>query len=189
MKKTLANDKVFTDALTATYGEVCDYTVKHTSNYLRLGNGMVHLFPKPPVETRFCFGHGQNGISTDEEQEFAHDACKAVSEKEGFFAANMEYFSDYDKFFREIEENHSKIYAFVNRTKGYICDLFCDYDIWEMKHYYGQKVDTAYVLTENDIANLKKMVEEEKAKFIKRLETYWKRFGNTKLHTWTYLVD
>ena len=31
--------------------------------------------------------------------------------------------------------------------------------------------------------------EEVKKAFIKRLNTYLKKYGLSKLHTWTYLVD
>lgn len=188
MKKDFRNDPIFVNALIRAYGRAEDYMFQETTNYIRLTNGMIHRFEKPRVETRFCFGHGQNGISTEEEEKAAHEACEAMNEKAGFIHANMEKYEHFDKYIESYEKDGSKIYAFCNRENGF-CEFFNHDDMYYMHQYYWDKVDNAYELTKDEVILLKKIIIEEKTKFMKRLETYWKRFGNTKLRTWTYLVD
>ena len=43
--------------------------------------------------------------------------------------------------------------------------------------------------TIEDIKLILETLEAEKAKFLKRLNTYLKRYGLSKIHSWTYLVD
>ena len=62
-----------------------------------------------------------------------------------------------------------------------------------MMDAYGDKAEIerlhAYKLSEKDAADLRQAYEEERGRHIKRLETYLKKYGLTKLHVWTYLVD
>ena len=44
-------------------------------------------------------------------------------------------------------------------------------------------------ITPLDRLNIKIELSNQKKKFEKRLETYWKKYGSSKFKTWTYLVD
>ena len=44
-------------------------------------------------------------------------------------------------------------------------------------------------LTPKDKEQILASLEIEKAKFTKRLNTYLKKYGLSKINTWTYLVD
>ena len=41
----------------------------------------------------------------------------------------------------------------------------------------------------DDLKNILSVYEHEKAKFEKRLNTYLKKYGLSKLKTWSYLID
>lgn len=45
------------------------------------------------------------------------------------------------------------------------------------------------ILTVSDVAGLRNVLEQEKQKFRKRLETWWKRYGASGIRTWTYCSD
>ena len=45
------------------------------------------------------------------------------------------------------------------------------------------------LISDADKQKIRKEIELQKVKFTKRLETYWKRYGSSKLTTSTYLVD
>lgn len=44
-------------------------------------------------------------------------------------------------------------------------------------------------LTEQDEAKYLAALEKVRADFVKRLNTYLKKYGTSKLHTWAYLSD
>ena len=45
------------------------------------------------------------------------------------------------------------------------------------------------ILNEQDRQAILEVLKEKKEDFIKRLNTWWKRYGADKLHTWTYWAD
>jgi 2-oxo-4-hydroxy-4-carboxy--5-ureidoimidazoline (OHCU) decarboxylase len=58
-----------------------------------------------------------------------------------------------------------------------------------MVNFEHEKLETAERLTSEDRAGLKKICDEEKAKFEKRLSAWWKRFGSGGIRSWTYCSD
>lgn len=56
-------------------------------------------------------------------------------------------------------------------------------------HYPFYEKNIIEELDEQDREKLLKICESEKDKFLKRLSTYLKKYGLSKVHTWTYLVD
>jgi hypothetical protein len=52
---------------------------------------------------------------------------------------------------------------------------------------YGRKTDEE--LTIDDLTELYRICFEEQMKFCKRLRTYLKRYGLSKVRTWTYWAD
>ena len=49
--------------------------------------------------------------------------------------------------------------------------------------------DLIHRMSDNEIKQAIVILKEERAKFEKRLHTYLKRYGTSKLHTWTYWAD
>ena len=189
MKNALANDPIFIHALQQRYDEhlidrMIDYKIKKTTHYVRFENGMIYAFEKPNIKTEFYFGYGQNGVTAEGEEEEAEARCDAIKEKENFFKANLRHFKEFDDLFEHnVGEN---IYAH-SENDSLFTFLFNEYDA--NYGWYSHQKPTAYVLTEKDKKHLRKAIEIGKMLFTKRLETYWKRFGSSKLHASTYLID
>ena len=57
------------------------------------------------------------------------------------------------------------------------------------RHFPFERNRIVEQLTKKDIEELKKIVQSEKEKFTKRLNTYLKRYGLSKINSWSYLVD
>jgi uncharacterized protein (DUF1015 family) len=164
--------------------KMIDYCVKKITGIVQFEDSGYYCFEKPSIETRFCFGYGQNGISTEEDYENAAEEMRKASEKEVFFAENM-------RVFEALEEmiNYDGIVYSVNRYDNpnvKLRSLTTDYEERKWGKIYGTVMSK---ITPVDRLMLKKELENQKKKFEKRLETYWKRFGASKLKTWTYLVD
>lgn len=169
-------------------GEV-GYIVEH--------NGRLYGIDKPRIETSFCFGYGYCGITDpDEERNAEKLAHKAQTSKDYFIDENLRDINNRIKILKSIREDTSlkwcegshPVYMLVTGEK-----------------YNGQTDDCrlSYFSTLNafdfpeenlcwDVELIDKIIagyEQVKADFIKRLNTYLKRYGLTKVNSWTYLSD
>lgn len=55
--------------------------------------------------------------------------------------------------------------------------------------YLNNQYEKLVEVNKEDRQNLIEKTKEEKAKFVKRLNAYLKRFGLSKVHSWTYIID
>ena len=163
--------------------KMVDFCVKRTTGVVQLSDGGYFCFVKPSIETRFCFGYGQNGISTDEDYNDAEAARRNASTKEFFFKENMRVFD----FLESLLDYEGKVYSMQSyKGESLLRNLKTD----EEEHIYGKMFGTVVsTITQEDREALKAELANQKKKFEKRLETYWKRYGASKFKTWTYLVD
>ncbi len=161
-------------------------------------NGLLFGIEKPSIKTDFCFGYGMYGSSTETEEENA-EKCVAIAK------TRAEYF---------IEENLAPLNRMIsNLTK--VADNMrrnCSEGshpaimLVTGEHYSGQSEDCrlryysivntydAPVLGEInwDVALVDKLIEGYKTvkmSFTKRLNTYLKKYGLTKINSWSYVVD
>jgi hypothetical protein len=164
--------------------KMVEYCMKKTSGIVQFEDGCFYCFEKPTIRTRFCFGYGQNGISTDEEFEDAVEARRNASTKEYFFAENLAIFDDLENM---LNDDTTKLYS-VGQYDGTVNLSGVKSD--EEERIFGKIFGVIKSeLTPVDRLMLKRELENQKKMFIKRLETYWKRYGASKFKTWTYLVD
>ena len=181
---TVEFEKVWTSSRGIVDKKMVKYCVDKVTGIVELSDGGFVCFEKPSIQTSFCFGYGFCGCSTTEESDAAAAMVKAAREKEYFVNENMSVFNKYEKllesdnlyvtqeYYRAKED--SKIYRVISLDDA---------------RYERLGVNKLYKITTEDIENLKKELFNQKVKFAKRLETYWKKYGNTKLRTWSFLMD
>jgi hypothetical protein len=164
--------------------KMVDFCMKSISGIVKLEDGGYYCFEKHSINTHFCFGYGQNGISTEEDYNDALAAKKNASEKDYFFQENLSIFDDLENLIKY----DGKVYS-INRysdNNANLRNLTSDEEEKKWGKIHGTIVSE---LTPIDRLNLKIELKIQKEKFNKRLETYWKKYGSSKLKTWTYLVD
>lgn len=168
-----------------------DYILKSTSDVIKTSQGFLIRFEKPIIETRFCFGYGQNGISTEDDRERANEMRDYASESEKYFIE--ENLKGINEQIKDIEEA-DKVYFTIGNKKTpalrYVkTDDYLRYNnmSWHEKYFF-EDLD-AKEATKEDIELLLTTLKSEKEKFVKRIRTYLKRYGLSKVHSWTYLVD
>ena len=177
-----------------------DELVKHCSKstaFVIEHDGALYGIEKPRIETCFCFGYGINGISNSEqEQEAEAMAETARKSKKYFINQNLEHLNRWIESLKEILGDMGKNWAEGSHPQ---------YMIETGERYIGQKEDCRlryYSIVDtfsgtrgeicNDTELIKKLLagyEEVRADFIKRLNTYLKRYGLSKVKTWSYLSD
>lgn len=167
---------------------------------IKLHDNKFIMFDTPHIETRFCFGYGYCGISTDEEEK---NAC----EMREYAATNENYFikENLKKLNSQIEELENYLKNNISNQRVVIQNYYNKTDIvyydiviyLESQNKYINNYYTGHDITNNVIRELSNdeikllinALNEIKADFTKRLNTYLKKYGLSKLHTWTYLSD
>lgn len=178
-----------------------DEMVKHCSKstaFVIEHDGALYGIEKPRIATRFCFGYGINGISDSEQEQEAETLAEIAQKSADYFInQNLKIIDEWIERLKEILEGMEE-----NRDEW----SYPRYMIETGKKYTGQQEDCklryySIVNTFNEVVHgeicedtelVKKLLagyEKVRADFIKRLNTYLKRYGLSKVKTWSYLRD
>lgn len=164
------------------------YCVGEISSAVKFENGFILAFNKKTIKKRFCFGVGAYATCTDEEQERASNMVEKSRNDVAYFLEEnfKESFGFTDKLIKE-ESDGWNIYAKITRAgdESKECYLVSEKQIL----HRDDKKEDFYKLTDSDIENLKNELASEKEKFQKRLNIYLKKFGLSKVNSWSYIVD
>jgi len=165
------------------------WCVNQISNAVKFEGGFIYEFTKPSIKKDFCFGAGWNGRCTDEEQESASAMVQESKNNSQYFINENfdESFGFFGRLFKDIDSGWNGIFAASSRydKKTKRCYLVSEKTLL----YKDEDLQKFYKLTDCDIENLKKALEEEKQKFLKRLNTYLKKYGLSKINSWSYISD
>lgn len=159
-----------------------DWFVSQVSGYVELGGGLV-VYMKPHVKTHFCFG--EHTYDYDEVMDYCEEKRNDVSY---FIAENLEGTEakwDLDRLKGEGRCYRKYRPVLVKDTEyGSRLARVEFADDWSMTLKDGQRD-----LTQEEKDAYGAFLEEEQAKFEKRLNTYLKRYGLSKCQYWTYWAD
>jgi hypothetical protein len=201
-KQRTINDNELLDEYVAEHarhaqGEYLDYFRKKFSYAIRLTNGGILAFEKPNIKTSFCFGYSLS-MSDTEDYDNANKMAEYASKNEDYFLTkNLE---DYDKQIEAFEtgkiDGFSEAYICIHRQ----CYSDTSLNVWDLNIFhhwtfeeqkeYGDKYGMEYQLVnDTDKAAILAALKHEREKFEKRLKTYLKRYGTSKLKTWSYWRD
>ncbi len=155
-------------------------------SFIGLVDDKLIIFDKKSIETSFCYGYGYCGMSTKEEYESANNmAYKTEQDKTIFLKENLDKYNDLINAIKNQKENNTTQDGWkYGYTKNYIYNY---YTLNVVRDGYGKRADDYIEIKNYDL--LIEILEYEKAKFEKRLNTYLKRYGLSKLRVWTYLSD
>lgn len=174
--------------------------IKYCANqagYIIEYNGKLYSIEKPAIHTRFCFGYGFCGVSNEEEEATANAmARKAEEDVEYFKAENL----------RGLDETIKQLENIANEMRrNWVKGSHPRYMIKTGAHYSGQTPDCKleYFKIEDtfnslggticyDVEFVRALIagyQEVKKAFEKRLNTYLKRYGLSKVESWSYLSD
>ena len=168
--------------------KMVDYCVNKVSDIVYLPTG-IFVIDKPSIQTDFCFGYhdyedvdnpyGYNGAQ--------HRADNASKDVEYFIRKNLEY-CGFDTWIKALGDKWRAIYL---RTKYWSQTEDCK--LLDLTDYGDDQRVPANAdgrrLTTEERALIIKGYESAKKKFTKRLNTYLKRYGLSKVNTWTYWLD
>jgi hypothetical protein len=194
--KTKKDEQLWADykaLLVKAHGEsLASEYFKDASNLMRAECGIIIAFNKERIKTEFCWA--------DEGEPYEHykQVHKTQDSLQQYFL--YENLRQYDDLIKELETR--------KRESGEIIPVFYDieyYSIGKLGYANGVHAyrwyqvndseqdprtrDLIHRMSDNEIKQAIAILKEERAKFEKRLHTYLKRYGTSKLHTWTYWAD
>lgn len=190
MKKEIKFMKEYLEAVGKIWGKdlkMMKYLEGRVFKILKLKDGLIE-FEKPRIETSFCYGE-DGGESYD----IALKNCEIVkTQYKSFLRQNL---SEMEKVIQKLRGKLGEIEDEFWWQDICICDNYTkapEIKYWtamdrERKDLY--KTQNLREATKEEIRQILQIFYEMKENLTKRCETYWKRFGGSKLHAWTYWIN
>ena len=163
-----------------------DFSIKKISSIRKLSNGGLITWEKPQINTSFCFGYmGQSDY--EDAQQMAQNAKKdedySLSEHLGILDLTLKTIKSPRN---ENKENKLYIYKEYPRDSvnlwGFTVLSFSEFIYQKERKLYNEIQEAS----DEDIRTILAAEKEERAKFEKRLKTYLKRYGLSKVKPWSY---
>lgn len=171
-----------------------NYCVGKLSNELELENGLILKFEKPSIETHFCYGYSLSNIDSESYDTANKNAENARKDVVNFINENIAR-SGLQDLYNKLKKADTVYYSNCNNN-GIVSvgSLFDQKDECRFRYDYGENSEyyKRYItgkLSKNDVQKIIEKVAEELQKFVKRLNTYLKRYGLSKVHSWSYWCD
>lgn len=168
-KNEMSKDDMRERILLALNGDnrFADDILKRASAIVEIAGKQV-LFKKQNIKTRFCF--------SDEGSDL--ERYKTFNKKD-FISENL-YWADGFRYL-DHEATCGQKWYLVRRWYGEIYTVVCK-DEWKAE-------EGDIEMTPEQVEQFKDALRTEKTKFEKRLHAYLKRYGLSKIDTWTYWAD
>lgn len=197
MKSQEQLKKIYLDEYKKIYGDDAKWLTYETKSigYLVEWDEKIFKIEKPSIQTKFCFGYGMYGQSTESDEDEAYNMASIARKQESYFIkSNLENINNEIKILKEILNNMENIDRFANYppimlevNSNYNSNILYYYNV--IKTFDRKKDDSSIVTDKKLLINLIKGYEEVKKAFTKRLLTYLKKYGLSKIDVWTYLRD
>lgn len=169
------------------------YAEKEYGYGVELSNGDIYVIDKPSIKKDFCFGFGMYGGDPTNDQERAEGVAQVARTSEDYFIKeNLKQIDEQIEYLRDSRYEAYKYVHYSGRESGSKLKTysFCHYwDNPENDPARWSRLKDVEKLTEEDIEALIAGYEAVREAFTKRLHTYLKRYGLSKLNVWTYLRD
>lgn len=178
--------------------ELADYCVSKCAEVVVFPNGLMTDIEKQKVETHFCFGYSDIGFGPTYDE-----ACRArryaATHEDYFMGQNMKTYTDAIK---NLDANGFRYMAVLSGNTTTLRGLVWKRvtDVLEavggsafLEDLKGRELDfngyKGYVCTDEDVALLRAGFERAAKSHERKCRAYLKRYGLSKLHTWTYWMD
>ena len=169
-----------------TDNKMIDFSIKKISSIRKLSNGGLITWKKPEINTSFCFGYMGQSDYEDAQQMAQH----AKKDEDYFLSENLGIFDVTIKKIKSTlkENNENKLYIYKEYSRdsvnlwGFTVLSFSEFIYQNERKLYNEIQEASH----EDIKIILEAEKEERAKFEKRLKTYLKRYGLSKVKTWPY---
>lgn len=163
--------------------KMVDFCVKNAARIVELEGGYITEIEKPRIETSFCFGYSLSSYDTEDYDRANAAAGHAQRDQNYFIRENME---NIKRTLEALTDSRIKVYR-----RTHYCTSPADSKLvgleylrfWEDPRPGCQEISTA------DREKLAEAWRSVGRQFLKRLHKYLKRYGMSKIKTWSYWRD
>lgn len=168
----------------ADHPDMVDYCLKEYDLLVKLDNEMIVAIKKPRIQTHFCFGYRLSREDTEEYDNASNMARYAARSQKYFIDENMKPLNEWVTI---LSDHNTDLYL----TNQYYAQ---SNDILKKIEYFGHcklpaDMSSYTLVTDKHREVLLMAYMEEVNRFTKRLNTYLKRYGMSKVKTWPYWED
>lgn len=166
--------------------KMVDHCMKQISRVVELDAGLI-VIEKPRIKTKFCFGYHLSRFN-DDDYDRATDAAKYARESVEYF--KRENLREEIRVLEALKDDDLKLYSrkhYCSSPLGSRCRALVSRETWEDLKPYEQ--DDFIPITDEERESIIREHEIALADFEKRLDSYLKRYGLSKVDTWTYWMD
>lgn len=172
-----------------------DFCCGEISRAAWLPNGMLFVWKKPKIETSFCFGYSDSRYDTEDYDRANRMAEHAGNSEEYFKSENLKDFNAVIEAFNGNGEGYYRNRRPYVRRESYISvgDLnLCSvswYRPWELEELHDGERERLREASDAELEIIIAGYKEEREAFEKRLNAYLKRYGMSKVRSWSYWRD
>lgn len=164
-----------------------DYFRKKIVRVVKLENDNFIAIDKENIETSFCFGYSLSRYDS-KDYDNANDMVNyARTNKQYFINENLQIFD------RKLEDlktyNLFLIKNYNNAPNNSKCKALVFKTDWQVMNFSEKDKEELTRVSEQDKQKIIKAYEIERDNFEKRLKTYLKRYGLSKIRAWSYWQD
>ena len=165
-------DKKGTTAWTNSY----KYMISSTCVVVKLSDGTFIGIDKPHIETHFCYSYDEIG-DPDSIAEACYHASRGPGETE-FMRDNLSHFNSMIEALKD--EDEILYVAVSNRNEKFGAASFWD------NHLRGNAPENYKAVNAQDRQLVLQAYVKAKEMFVKRLNIYLKKYGLSKIRSWSY---
>lgn len=187
-----------------------EFYKKYYSDIIKIDDYFLP-FKRKEIKKSFCFAAGYNGVCADDDMKNANNMAEHARKSEQYFLnRNLEELNedinilkyllikdDFETWEQEQEYRHKNnidyryymkdFYLIKNNNEKELYYTFLDAEQIKDSDYYTRAI--LRKANKNDMQAILTALEAEKEAFTKRLKTYLKRYGLSKVNSWSYISD
>ena len=159
-----------------------NYCLKKNELLIKTEKGYILGIEKQGIKKDFCFGYRLNSHDTEEYDAANRMANHVQSDADYFFAENMKTFNAYVEEFSDKDNRFFFQNNYYKQTNNVLKNVNC------VSSFYPEKPDMEFI-SENDRELILAAYKECRERHSKKIATYLKRFGTSKVRSWSYWED
>lgn len=163
-----------------------EYCMKEAAHIVELTDGSIVVIEKPSIKKDFCFGYRTSRYDTEEFDEANKMAAHASRSEEYFLAENLRAIDEAIAHLEGEEQSSWDYYVcikYYNQPESSKLKQLCEF------YWHDEKSQKHPKLAGENRARVLEGYKAVRASFEKRLHAYLKRYGMSKVNTWSYWVD
>ena len=166
-----------------------EYCSKKAEVVFKTEKGFFLEIEKEDIKKNFCFGYSLSRYDTEDYDRANNMAHHAETSLNYFRAANLKHLNECIEFYSD-PKNELFFHNHYISQKNDVLKAVSTFEYWNMpKDIFNKEYKEYTPVSENDRKLIVEAYKKELELFTKRLETYIKRYGLSKVHSWSYWQD